>query len=32
LSEDVGTDAPDAPPDVVDHFVVLFQDPEPETQ
>jgi hypothetical protein len=32
LSTDVGTEAPDAPPEVADHFVVLFQDPEPPTQ
>jgi hypothetical protein len=32
LSEAVGTEAPEAPPDVVDHFVVLFQLPLPPTQ
>ena len=32
LSTDVGTDAPDAPPDVADHLVVLFQLPDPPTQ
>jgi hypothetical protein len=32
LSEAVGTDAPEAPPEVADHFDVLFQLPELPTQ
>ena len=32
LSEAVGTEAPDAPPDVVLHLVVEFQLPDPPTQ
>ena len=32
LSDVVGTEAPEAPPEVVDHLEVLFQSPVPPTQ
>jgi hypothetical protein len=32
LSELVGTEAPERPPEVPDHLLVLFQEPAPPTQ